>query len=80
MGVAVRVQHGGMTDGIRKYAERTLQAGLRSTMRRPDAYQPRSATEAVGGTIRTRISQSLRSSSLGLAVKEGELYKIRRGN
>lgn len=80
MGVAVRVQHGGMTDGIRKYAERTLQAGLRSTMRRPDAYKPRSATEAVGGTMRTRISQSLRSSSFGLAVKEGELHKIRRGN
>jgi|GEM_PF-2736788 hypothetical protein len=55
MGVAFRVQHGGMTDGIRKYAERTLQAGLRSSMRRPDAYKPRSATEAVGGTMRTRI-------------------------
>ena len=80
MGVAFRVQHGGMTDGIRKYAERTLQAGLRSSMRRPDAYKPRSATEAVGGTIRIRISQSLRSSSFVLAVQEGELHRIRRGN
>lgn len=80
MGVAVRVQHGGMTDGIRTCAERTLQAGLSCTMRRPDAYKPRSATQAVGGTMRTRISQSLRSSSLGLAVRENELYKIRRGN
>jgi len=43
------------------------------------AHKPRSATEAVGATMRAAIAQSSPRSSPPVGPKEGELHKIRRG-